>query len=169
MRLVLLILLALASSPAPASADGYTAADHRAELCRAHLNQIGWTRDGTPYPWQCKEHVARSLKAAIAVDSEFRRQTNDPGESSRIKTIAGCAPLERLGHGCGYDMRSLLVEFLDVYGKNPFPTDSPDPTYVGTAYIGKDSQNAALGKAIERNAKLFADGDLTAAEAARWR
>lgn len=86
---------------------------------------------------------------------------DDPGWNRMVDPEV-CAAMKFVGIArCSENNFTGLSGFLDLNGKSLVTKDM----------IGKPTkvQNRAIADAIRRNAALFADGNLTAAAAARWR
>jgi hypothetical protein len=137
-----------------------------AAACRQYIADIGL--DWPIAPWDCREEPAVSLSQALQYDLEFSGGRAPVGQNT-----PACDPLIDAGFPtCDYNVRITLAQFLSMYGVELFPSRTRPHGQSGpgdTAYYGTGDQNAVLMGAIKRNAALFADGDLTAAEVALWR
>ncbi len=100
-----------------------------------------------------------------------------------------CHAMKSVGLGCSYNERGDLTEFLARNGVSLFPckgntnpyynTWQPEgsvgncarhsPTEVDNYYIGTAQQNAMLAASIRKNQQLFKSGNLTSADAKKWR
>jgi len=165
MRWVALLFLSLLMSPSLGQAQDLENIKREAAACRQYLAEIGL--DSPIAPWDCREETANSLSQAIRYDLEFSGGREQMGQNS-----PACKALIKAGLAtCDYNVRITLVGFLTMYGVDLFPSN--DTSYESgpgsTAYSGTADQNAVLIDAVRRNAKLFADGDLTAEEVSMWR
>lgn len=100
-----------------------------------------------------------------------------------------CQAMRSVGLGCSYNERGELTDFLLKNGVSLFPCKGNTNPYfnskqpadsVGNCanrppvdednyYIGTAQQNAILAASIDRNRHLFRGGNLTAANAKKWR
>ncbi len=144
-----------------ANAQDYNAVAEEAAACRSRIAETGLHA-----PWNCHDPLPTTLREAIQYQMEYLPADNI-GYTTGHDNPA-CDALVRAGFApCNFNTRGVLAGFLAMYGKDLFPTDynfGPG----GTAYYGTAEQNLALIAAIERNAALFSDGDLTAEEVQLW-
>lgn len=94
-----------------------------------------------------------------------------------------CIAMKAVGLGCSYNERGELVQFLYVNGTDLFPCKAGTNPYTKNLcgkmgdhpdedsfynYIGRPVQNRMLRASLEKNLRLFKDGDLTATAAKKW-
>ncbi len=161
---IVLFIFALCSSAAFVQAQSLDDIVQKAAECREYSEQrLGWTIP----PWDCRQEPALSLSKALEYNAEFMGASDD----NKGLDNPACVSLLRVGFPtCSFNVRLILVQFLSLYGVDLFPAEnvdffSPSPT----SYSGKAEENSVLIIAIERNAHLFTDGDLTAEEVQQWR
>ena len=121
--------------------------------------------------------VEPDLKAYIGTGKDYLDKSNVGWQMQGNGKV--CAAMKSVGIGCSYNHRVALVDFLQQNGKGMFPCKgNTNPYTVGHCgapdadrynYIGQPVQNEMLAKAITGNKQLFKGGNLTAANAKKWR
>ncbi len=180
----------LASGVDPHSLEAYTApcgeiGDPGYKACTAaaienHLK----VEEGIPTDaeFQAAMTESSSLKAYIAWDTAWRRQTKGGHSPGGNGSASLCKAMADVGLGCSYMDRANLVEYLlgqgtDLLpckgGSNPYTVDRcDDPDHQGLEnrgnFIGRAIQNTILEKSIRKNAHLFKNGDLSSSAARQW-
>lgn len=139
----------------------------QASACRQYIQERH--PDWEVPVWQCREDAATTLTQALFYREQFLGSDN-PGYSMGVYNPA-CEALRNAGFPeCNFNVRGTLVQFLALYGVDLFPWEGdPWPWPGGTSYSGKAEENLELAQQIDRNAALFADGELAADEVQNWR
>lgn len=169
MRWVVLLFLLAFPCVGQAQDQDLEVIKQKAAQCRQYIVDIGLDVDWQIPPMDCREEPAESLMQALQYGREF-------WADGRVEDYNGahnpaCDLLVRAGlRHCNYHIRGLLVDFLTMYGVNLFPAEPDEWIRPGASnYSGQADENEVLMKAVRRNARLFADGDLTREEVTRWK
>ncbi len=133
-----------------------------------------------PAPWYDHGYtgtVPTTLKAATADERAFLGADNVGWHMRGPEDV--CAAMHSVHLACDYNTRVVLVNFLNYYGKdimhgtNPYVNDLRKRGDWWSSdfdiFIGEPNQNHLLAVAIQRNERLFHDGNLTAAAVKHWR
>ena len=121
---------------------------------------------------------ATTLKNWMRVDRERLGSNNTGGQGPKDL----CREMKSVGLGCSYVERIQLVGYLSAHGVDLFPCVGGTNPYTADMcgrpdwkvtenflnYIGRPVQNQMLKESIKKNRGLFRNGDLTAANAAKW-
>jgi hypothetical protein len=119
-------------------------------------------RDNTNAPWFAGGSTPSTFKAALAAQRELTG-LSDRGWQVPHRVQGICAAMRSVELSCDFNTRVTLSRFLAINGKGLFPANGGDRRCTEQdCFVGHPTQNGRLSDAVQRNAKLFEGGDLTA-------